>query len=275
MDFDFEKLKDIDFKQLKNDLNKIQELFDMIYQTAKDGKVKFKGAIALSEETLKDCNNDKEDAIKKLQSSHIKNCTIDGAVTSVGGLPSMMALLPINLISVVIMQARLVECIAYISGNDLNSDETKDKVMKCIVCLEAKDFVKAGIVKEVKKQLEKEMAKRAAEVTVEKISNKAMQKIIADKGPEIIMKTTLRVSTSKFATKISASAGKAIGKAVPVVSAAIGGGMDFFSTKAISKYSYNLFVIGNDVASWDNIMEYAERVKEKAKKNSKRILKKK
>lgn len=117
----------------------------------------------------------------------------------------------------------MIACTAYLSGYDLNSDQTQTFVYACL----------AGVaVSEVLKQAGIKFGLKFAEGLIKKIPGKVLVKINQKVGFRFI---------TKFGTKGLIN----LGKMVPGVGAVVGGGLDLVETKIIANRAYKWFFEGN------------------------------
>ena len=117
------------------------------------------------------------------------------------------------------VQTRMIACTAHLAGFDLNSDQVQTFVYACL----------AGVsVNEVIKQTGIKFGIKFTTKMVEKIPGKALTKINQKVG-------------FRFLTKFGEKGLINIGKAVPVVGAVIGGGLDLVETKIIANRAYKWF----------------------------------
>ena len=114
----------------------------------------------------------------------------------------------------------MIACAAYMGGYDLHSDQVQTFVYGCLAGIamgnSAKDLgIKVGV----------------------KIANNLIQKIPGKVLTKINQKVGFRLIT-KFGTKGAIN----LGKMIPSVGALIGGGIDYFETKAIGNRAYKWFI---------------------------------
>lgn len=62
----------------------------------------------------------KEEACKAMLRNQIAKCTTSGFVTGFGGIITMPVTLPANVGSVLYVQMRMIACVAYMNGYELN-----------------------------------------------------------------------------------------------------------------------------------------------------------
>ena len=162
----------------------------------------------------------KEIACKAMLRNQIIKCTTSGFITGFGGLITLPVAIPANVGSVLYVQMRMIACTAYMSGYDLNCDQTQTFVYACL----------AGVaVNELLKQAGIKFGMKLAEGLIKKIPGKVLTKINQKVGFRFI---------TKFGTKGLVN----LGKMIPGVGAVVGGGLDLIETKIISDRAYKWFI---------------------------------
>ncbi len=167
--------------------------------------------------------DDKKKAVKSMQKNQIAKCTTSGFITGFGGAITMPLGIPVNITSVIYVQMRMVACTAYYAGYDLKSDQVKTFVYACLAGVSVN-----GLVKQAGMKLGEKMAIKA----IKKIPNKALARINRKVGVRLI---------TKFGEKGILN----LGKMVPVVGAAINGGLDLVETKILADRAYKMFFEGD------------------------------
>lgn len=172
-----------------------------------------------------------EKACKAMIKNQIIKCTTSGFLTGFGGIITLPATLPANLTSVIYVQMRMIACVAYMAGLELNCDETQTFVYACL----------AGVaVNDIFKQVGIKFGVKLTKGLIEKIPGKVLTKINQKVGFRFI---------TKFGTKGLVN----MGKLLPGVGAVIGGSLDLAETKVIGDRSYKWFFEGNYIGENDII----------------------
>ena len=83
-----------------------------------------------------------EDACKAMMRMQIRKCTTSGVLSGIGGIITLPITLPLNLSSVIYMQMRMIACIAYMAGYEVNSDQTQTLVLSCLMGVPISQFLK-------------------------------------------------------------------------------------------------------------------------------------
>ena len=158
-------------------------------------------------------------ACEAMLKNQITKCTTSGFITGFGGIITMPVTLPANVTSVLYVQMRMIACVAYMAGFELNSDETQTFVYACLAGVAVNELVKQASIK---------FGVKFANGLIKKIPGKVLTKINQKVGFRFI---------TKFGTKGIVN----LGKLLPGVGAVVGGGLDFIETKMIAKRSYKWF----------------------------------
>lgn len=207
MKIDFDN---IDFEQILHEiyekaLNGVPKVSKPIPDLANDYLLKYK---------------DSEKASKELIKYQTIKCTTSGFLTSLGGLITLPVAIPANVGSVIYVQLRMISALAYIGGFDINSDQVETMSYVCLTGSAAADILKSAGIK-----------------FGEKFTTNLIQKIPGKTLTAINQKVGFR-----FITKFGETGIINLGKAVPILSGFIGGGIDLTSTKIIANNAYNLFI---------------------------------
>ncbi|MGA4506873.1 EcsC family protein [Propionibacteriaceae bacterium G1746] len=80
-----------------------------------------------------DKKNDREEAIDSLVTQHVALAGAQGFATNIGGLITMAATVPANLVGVTVIQCRMVAAIAHLRGYDLNDNRVRSAILMCLL----------------------------------------------------------------------------------------------------------------------------------------------
>lgn len=161
-------------------------------------------------------------ACKKMIKYQIAKCTTSGVITGFGGAVALPVTIPANVGNVMYVQMRLVACVAYMAGLDLQADQVQTFVYVCL----------AGVsVAGVAKQAGIKFGSKFATKMIEKVPGKVLTKINQKVG-------------FRFITKFGQKGIVNLGKLVPGVGAIINGGVDFAETRLIADRAYKMFFDG-------------------------------
>lgn len=158
-------------------------------------------------------------ACEAMLKNQITKCATSGFITGFGGVITMPVTLPANVTSVLYVQMRMVACVSYMAGFELDSDETQTFVYACLAGVSVNALVKQTSIK---------FGVKFTNNLIKKIPGKVLTKINQRVGFRFI---------TKFGTKGVVN----LGKLIPGVGAVVGGGLDFVETKIIANRAYKWF----------------------------------
>ncbi len=201
----------------------IMKLLDSCYEKCLHGVPKVSPSVEnMANDYLKKYSS-KEEACKAMLRNQIAKCTTSGFLTGFGGIITMPVTLPANVGSVLYVQMRMIACVAYMNGYELNCDQTQTFVYACLAGVAVNGLVKQAGIK---------FGLKFANGLIKKIPGKVLTKINQKVGFRFL---------TKFGTKGIVN----LGKMVPGVGAVIGGGLDLVETKVIANRAYKWFVEGD------------------------------
>lgn len=207
----------------------IMKMLDACYEKCLNGIPKVSPRVEDLANDYLSKHKTKEEACKAMIKNQIAKCTTSGFITGFGGLVTLPVSIPANVSSVIYVQMRMIACIAYMSGYELDCDQTQTFIYACLAGVSVNQLVKSvGIKFGIK------------------FANNMIKKIPA----KILTKINQRVGF-RFLTKFGTKGLVNLGKLVPGVGAVIGGGLDFAETKIISKRAYKWFM-ESDFSSTDD-----------------------
>ena len=210
-------------KKLQITQEDIMKLLDKLYDNSTQGLPKVSPPINQLAEDYLNKSADVQSAAKSFINYQIAKCTTSGFITGFGGFITLPIAIPANISSVLYVQMRMIACLAHMGGYDTNSDQVQTLVYACL----------AGIsLDQVVKQIGVKFGTKMAQGMVKKIPGKVLTKINQKVGFRFL---------TKFGTKGLIN----IGKAIPIVGAAISGGFDFVETKIIADRAYKMFILGD------------------------------
>lgn len=207
---------------MANELTQTQmmDLLDKLYGTVLNGIPMVSPPVSkLAEDYLKRHPNNPEAAAKAMLKNQIRKCTTSGFLTGFGGFITLPVTVPANISSVLYVQMRMIAAAAYLSGLDVDSDQTQTLVYACLAGISINTLLKEFGVK---------LGTKFAMAGLKKIPGKVLVKINQKVGFRLV---------TKFGEKGLVN----LGKLIPGVGAVIGGGLDFVETKAIADRAYREF----------------------------------
>lgn len=201
----------------------IMKLLDSCYEKCLNGIPKVSPSVAdMANDYLKK-HKTTEDACKAMLQNQIIKCTTSGFITGFGGFITMPVAIPANVGSVLYVQMRMIACVAYMAGYELNSDQTQTFVYACLAGVAVNGLAKQAGIK---------FGVKFANGLIKKIPGKVLTKINQKVGFRFV---------TKFGTKGIVN----LGKLLPGVGAVIGGGLDLAETKIIADRAYKWFLNGD------------------------------
>ncbi|MDE6664334.1 MAG: EcsC family protein [Lachnospiraceae bacterium] len=215
----------MDIKEKKRAITQeeIMSLLDACYEKCLNGIPKVSPSVEdMANDYLKKYKST-EDACKAMLRNQIVKCTTSGVVTGFGGFITMPVAIPANISSVIYVQMRMIACVAYIAGYELNSDQTQTFVYACLAGVAVNGLLKQAGIK---------FGVKFANGLIKKIPGKVLTKINQKVGFRFI---------TKFGTKGIVN----LGKLLPGVGAIVGGGLDLAETKVIADRAYKWFLKGD------------------------------
>ena len=183
----------------------IPNIFDPIGETAEEMSSKY-GSV--------------EEAAKAMMRNHIAMSATTGFLTSCGGIVTLPVTVSADILSVTMIQMRMVAGLARIGGYDLNDDRVRTFVLTCLTG-----------------QTVSSMLKDTGINVGEKVAIAGIKKIPAETIRMINQKVGFRMLT-----KFGESGVINLGKAVPVVGGLVGAGFDAGTTKVIADIAYKTFI---------------------------------
>lgn len=201
----------------------IMTILDACYGKCLNGIPRISQSVEELAQDYLDKYPNKEQACKAMIKNQIMKCTTSGFVSGLGGIITLPVALPANITSVLYVQMRMIACTAYLAGFELSSDQTQTLVYACLAGVSVGGLIKPAGIK---------LGTKLANGLIKKIPGTALTKINQKVGFRLI-------------TKFGSTGIINLGKLVPGVGAAIGGGLDLAETKAIGNRAYKWFFKGD------------------------------
>lgn len=211
----------------------IMKTLGTLYEKSLHGIPKVSPPIKQFAEDYLSKEGDPQKAAKAMIKNQVIKCATSGFVTGFGGLITLPVSIPANLGSVMYVQMRMITCVAYLAGYDLQSDQLQTLVYACLAGVSVNSIIKQTGVK---------FGTKVATVAIKKIPGAALIRINQGVGFRLV---------TKFGQKGLVN----LGKLVPGVGAAVSGGMDFAETKLIGDRAYKMFFEGDFSADDKEVIE--------------------
>ena len=120
----------------------ILQLLDKLYDQSVQGIAKVSPPIDTLANDYLQKNKDVDTAAKKFINYQAAKCTTSGFVTGLGGLITLPVAIPANVGSVLYIQMRMIACLAYMGGYDVNSDQVQTLVYVCLAGISIDQILK-------------------------------------------------------------------------------------------------------------------------------------
>lgn len=208
----------------------IMQLLDNLYMKAIDGIPKVSLPIEQMAENYICKNSSTEKAAKSFINYQIAKCTTSGFVTGLGGFITLPIAVPANVGSVLYVQIRMIACLAYMGGYDINSDQVQTLVYACLAGISVDQIIKkAGI--EIGEKLVSSLVAKIPGSVLTKINQKVGFRLVTKAGTKGVVNLT---------------------KVLPIVGGVVSGTFDLIETKIIAQRAYNIFINGDVKAFKEN-----------------------
>ena len=102
----------------------VMKLLDACYEKCLNGIPKVSLSVEDMANEYLSKYGDRKVACQKMLNNQITKCATSGFITGFGGFITIPVAVPANVSSVLYVQMRMIACVAYIGGFELNSDET-------------------------------------------------------------------------------------------------------------------------------------------------------
>jgi|GEM_PF-910020 len=163
------------------------------------------------------------------------NSGLLGAITGAGGLIALPATIPFDLVKAWKIQAFTIRCIAEVYGYNSDTTDLKTDIF-LILSNSSVESIKKFVVAVSLKYL----PKIAVQLGGKTLRNYALRSV-----PNILRGAIWKLGGRNIAEK---ALQKSMGKAIPVLGAVVGGGMDWFTTQAVGKVAIEYYE--NSVSKW-------------------------
>ena len=172
-------------------------------------------------EYLEKYGNNKEKAINGLVKNQIRKLFTTGFVTGLGGLITLPVSIPADMASSYYVQLRMIAAIAYIYGNDLESDIVKTLSYTTLVGAKISDILKQTGVK---------------------ISGKMALKALKNLPGKIFIKINQKLGF-RFITKAGSKGIINLTKVIPIIPGLVTAAWNAGETKIIAEHAKKAFLI--------------------------------
>ncbi|MGN9920250.1 EcsC family protein [Micromonospora palomenae] len=198
--------------------NRAKALSEKLSTVGVDGRGPWKGSIQIAEEHFA-THGDREKAIQRLITTHVRLASSTGFLAGLGGLITLPVTLPADLTALWLTQARLAGAIAHLRGYDIRSEEVRSVVLMSLIGSSATEALsQAGI----------QIGTKSAVSVIKQVPGRVLIQINKTVGFRLITKAGTKgvVNLTKLA---------------PVVGGVVGGGVNLTSTRAVGAWAKKNF----------------------------------
>ena len=98
-----------------------------------DGYGRYPSAAEAGDRRLREAGGDVEQAIHTVIETHVRLAGVQGFVTNIGGLVTLVVTIPANVAGLAILQCHMVATIAHLRGYDLDDSRVRNAVLACML----------------------------------------------------------------------------------------------------------------------------------------------
>lgn len=205
-------------KTIKPPQRLVLQALDYAYEAAIEGVGPFESAKALADDYSRR-HKEQDKAARALIRMQVAKAATSGFVTGLGGVITIPATLPANIVSVALIQIRMAAAIAYLHGFDAREDRVKT-VIYLTLC--------GNAMGETVKVILKETGVKVSLALLQKLPGSAIQAVNRQIGFRLL---------TKFGTTGTVN----LSKAIPVVAGIVCATFDGVATRAIGHCATQLF----------------------------------
>lgn len=181
-----------------------------------DGVGPLRSAAASADSRLVDANGDVEDAVKALLRLHVGLAGVQGFVTNLGGIASLVVAMPANVVGVTLVQCHLVAGIAHLRGYDLEDARVRNAILACMLGEdEVRDLVRTS-----------SFPSSPMGIATSPVHDPVLDELVSRE-----------VTTDLLARTAGRRAVTMVGRRVPLLGGVVGGGSDALMTWQIGQYA--------------------------------------
>lgn len=174
------------------------------------------GAAAAAEKQLEEQHGNVDKAIRELIENHVAYAAAGGFATNLGGIVTAAVTIPANLTELAVIQSRLVAGIAHLRGYGLEDPRIRNAILVTLLGADRVDkLIKQGRIPAPP------MALATAPVH----------------DPQLTKQVTSQVASEMLARLTGKRLALTVGRKVPVVGGAVGGGADAYLTWQVGRYA--------------------------------------
>jgi len=153
-------------------------------------------------------------AVQSIIRQHIAMATVQGVVTNIGGLVSMLVGTPVNLTGLIVIQIRMVGCIAHLYGYDLDDQRVRTALAMCLLG-------------------EAELERHIAEAKLPSTPAAVATSLVFD--PHFHTQVADQVLHHLLSEAAGKGVVKTVGRKTPIIGGGVGGLTDWHNTTMVSR----------------------------------------
>ncbi|MDR0489100.1 MAG: EcsC family protein [Propionibacteriaceae bacterium] len=154
------------------------------------------------------------EAVDSIIRQHILLATIQGVISNIGGIVSMIIGTPINVTGLIVVQVRMVACIAHLHGYDLNDPRVRTALAMCLLG---------------ERELDRQIASARLPSTPAAVATSPVF------DPHLHAHVADRVLHHLLSEAAGKSVVTTIGRKTPIIGGGIGGMADLLDTRMVSR----------------------------------------
>jgi hypothetical protein len=195
-------------------------LVERLFDVAIDGKGPFESARAVAAAALAKADGDRERAIVQVRREHGRLGGAGGFITGLGGFFTMPVSLPANVLGFYLLSTRMTAAIACLRGYDIDQPEIRSAILLTLVGADRDDLLKkAGL----------------------QVGGGRFVSLATDRLPPPALMVLNKAVGFHLLGRLGRGAFAWLGRGVPVLGGALGGGIDLYLLGRIAKQASREF----------------------------------
>lgn len=178
-----------------------------------------KGAVEVAEEHLRAADEDREQAVRRSISTHVRLAAGSGFLTGLGGIATLPVMVPASLAGLYVIATRMSAGVAHLRGYDVDTEEVRSAVLISLLgAAGATTLKKAGV----------EIGRKTTMAAVQKVPGRVLIEVNKKIGFRLVTK-----AGEKGVVNLT--------KLVPLVGGPVGAAIDGVSCRTIATYALATF----------------------------------
>ena len=196
-----------------------ERLVQRVIELGIGGGGPLKGAVVVAEEHLAAAGGDRQEAERRLVTTHVRLASGSGFVTGLGGIATLPVTVPAAMAGLYVIATRMVAGIAHLRGYDVDTEEVHSAILVSLLgSAGAATLKRAGV----------EVGKKSTAAALKKLPGRVLIELNKKVGYRLVTK-----AGEKGVVNLS--------KLVPLVGGPIGAAVDGVSCKSIATYAMRTF----------------------------------